>query len=61
MAFEKIPKVSVEQMQSGKVKPGYKFWDTHMIFDIKMDGQFMQRACLVTDGHKTNAPSSITY
>ena len=47
-------------MQSGKIKPGYKFCDTHMIFDIKMDGQFMQKVWLVADGHKTNTPSSIT-
>ena len=40
VAFKKIPNVSVEQMQSGRVKPGYKFCNTHMIFDIKMDGQF---------------------
>ena len=30
-----------------------------MIFDIKMDGKFTRKARLVTDGHKTNVPSSI--
>ena len=61
IAFERIPNVSPEQMKSGKVKPGHKFCDTHMIFDIKMDGQFTRKARLVADGHKTDAPSSITY
>lgn len=32
-----------------------------MIFDIKMDGKFTRKARLVADGHKTKAPSSITY
>ena len=32
-----------------------------MIFDIKMDGKFTRKARLVADGHKTEAPSSLTY
>ena len=48
-------------MKNGKVKPGYKFCGTHMIFDIKMDGKFTRKARLVADGHTTDAPSSITY
>ena len=60
VAFEKIPNVSLEQMHSGKVKPGYKFCNTHMIFDIKIDSQVMRKAQLVADSHKTDVASSIT-
>ena len=61
IAFEKLEGVSEEEMLTGKVKPGYTFCSTHMIFDIKMDGKFTRKARLVADGHKTDAPSSITY
>ena len=55
IAFEKIEDVTVEQMKGGKVKPGYSFCDTHMVFDIKMDGLFTRKARLVADGHRTSA------
>ena len=61
IAFEKLEGVNEEQMRSGKLKPGFKFCDTHMIFDIKMDGKFTRKARLVADGHRTDAPASITY
>ena len=48
-------------MRTGKLKPGYKFCGTHMIFDIKMDGKFTRKARLVADGHKTDVTSSITH
>ena len=48
-------------MEGGKVKPGYKYCTTHMVFDIKIDGKFTRKARLVADGHKTDAPASITY
>ena len=38
IAFEKIDDVDEKQMKTGKVKPGYSFCSTHMIFDVKMDG-----------------------
>ena len=61
VAFEALEGVTPETMREGKVKPGYKYCGTHMIFDIKMDGKFTRKARLVADGHKTKAPSSITY
>ena len=61
IAFEELKGVTPEQMRTGKVKPGYSFCSTHMIFDIKMDGKFTRKARLVADGHKTEAPSSLTY
>jgi len=61
IAFEKLDNVSKEQTRTGKVKPGFTYCSTHMIFDIKMDGKFTRKARLVADGHKTRLPSSITY
>ena len=61
VAFEKLDGMSEEQMRAGKVRPGYSYCSTHMIFDIKMDGAFTRKARLVADGHKTRPPSSITY
>ena len=48
-------------MRKGKIKPGYEHVDVHMIFDIKMDGNFTRKARLVAGGHKTSPPSSMTY
>ena len=61
IAFEKVDGVNEEQMRTGKVKPGYSFCSTHMIFDVKMDGSFTRKARLVADGHKTKPSTSITY
>ena len=36
VAFELLEGVTEEQMRTGKIKPGYNFITTHMIFDIKM-------------------------
>jgi len=33
----------------------------HMIFDIKMDGDFTRKARLVAGGHTTETPASSTY
>jgi len=61
VAFEKIDGVDEKKMRTGKVKPGYSFCSTHMIFDVKMDGSFTRKARLVADGHKTKPPTSMTY
>lgn len=61
IAFEKLDGVAKEDMKLGKIKPGYKYCGTHMIFDIKMDGKFTRKARLVADGHMTDVPSSMTY
>ena len=34
IAFEKVDGVDEKQMRTGKVKPGYSFCSTHIIFDI---------------------------
>jgi len=61
IAFEKLDGITEDKMRTGKVKPGFTYCSTHMIFDIKMDGKFTRKARLVAVGHKTRPPSSITY
>ena len=39
---------------------GYQKIPCHMVFDIKMD-DFTRKTRLVAGGHKTDAPSTITY
>ena len=53
--------VKTEQKREVKVKPGYKYVGTHMIFDIKMDGKFNCRTRIVAGGHNTAPSSYITY
>ena len=41
--------------------PGFQYIKCHMIFDIKIGGNFCRKARMVAGGHMTDAPSSITY
>jgi len=61
IAFERLENITEDQMRGGKIKPGYTYCCTHMVFDIKMDGLFTRKARLVADRHKTKPPASITY
>ena len=54
--FEVLREVTPEQMREGKVKPGFKYFGTHMIFDIKMDGKFTRKSRLLAGGHKMAHP-----
>ena len=40
---------------------GYQMIKCHMIFDVKLGENFIRRARLVGGGHRTTAPTSITY
>ena len=61
-AFEKRPDISVEEARAGKTKLiGYQEIRCHMIFDIKMDGNFTRKARFVAGGHTTETPASVTY
>ena len=60
VAFKFLKGVTPEQMREGKVKPGFKYVGTHMVFDIKMNDKFTRKARLVSGGNKTAPPSSIT-
>ena len=51
--FEVLNVVAPYQMREGKVKPGFTYVITHMIFDIKLDGKFTIKDRLVVGGHKT--------
>ena len=51
----------VEEMRDGKVLPGYQEIGCHMIFDIKMDGNFTRKDCFFAGGHTTDTTASITY
>ena len=42
-AFEKIDSVTPNKMRKGKIRPGYKHVNVHMIFDIKMDGKLTRK------------------
>ena len=61
IAFEKLDGITPDKIRKGKIKPGYKNVNMHMIFDINMDGKFTRKARLVADGHTTEPPSLITY
>jgi len=60
VAFEKID-ISVDDMRSGQVRPGYQEISYHWVFDIKMDGSFTRKARLVAGGHTTETPVAMTY
>ena len=61
VAFERWDEGTLEEARSGKKLIGYQEIGCHMIFDIKMDGDFTRKARLVAGGHTTEAPASITY
>ena len=52
---------TVEEMRNGKVFPIYQEIRRHIIFDIKMDGNFTRKSRFVADSNTTDPPSSITY
>jgi len=55
-SFEIVEGVTPKEIRGNATKlPGYKEIGVHMIFDIKMDGKFTQKARLVANGNKTPA------
>jgi len=47
---------------SGSTPPiGFQEIHCHMIFNVKMDGEFTRQACFVAGGHMMEVPSSSTY
>ena len=61
VAFKVLKEMTPEKMIEGKVKPGFKYVVTHVIFDIKMEGKFTRKDRLVSGRHKTAPPYSTTY
>ena len=60
-ALRVLKGVTPEKMREVKVKPGFKYIGTHMIFDIKMDGNFTCKARLVAGGHNMSPTLYTTY
>ena len=61
IAFEKLGGVTPYDMRKVNIKPVYEHVNVRMIFDINMYGKFTIKEILVTKGHTTALPSSITY
>ena len=61
IAFERWEDGTVEDARRGNKLVGYQEIGCHMVFDIKMDGDFTRKARLVAGGHTTDTPSSVTY
>ena len=61
--FERWDKGSADDLKKGKIKlPGYQWITCHMVFDVKMDGNFTRKARFVANGAKTeDAPAFLTY
>ena len=54
-------KVAFKILDDGEMEPrDHKFFQCHMIFDIKMEN-FRRKARLVAGGHMTTAPAAVTY
>ena len=61
VSFDSLKVVTPEQMREGKVKQGFKYIGTHMIFDKKMDSKFTHKSRLGAGRHKTAPKLSIIY
>ena len=59
--FQKLEGALLEHIRYSKVNPGYKEIKCHIIFDIKVDGKFTQKARFVAGGDSTDPPSYIKY
>ena len=56
ISFKKLDGVTPDDMRKGNIKPGYDHLNVHMIFNIKMDGNFTRESILVAGGHTTAPP-----
>jgi hypothetical protein len=61
VAFNRWDGGTLAEARDGKILVGYQEIGCHMIFDIKMDGNFTRKARLVAGGHTTDTPASVTY
>ena len=61
--FERWEKGSAADLKSGRKKlPGYQRITCHMVFDVKMDGNFTRKARFVANGAETeDVPAFLTY
>ena len=56
VAFKFLKGVTPYQMREVKVKPGFEYVGTHIVFDLKMEDKFTRRARLLAGRHKTVPP-----
>ena len=54
--FQKLEGALLEHIRYSTVNPGYKEIKCHIIFDIKVDGKFIQKARFVSGVHSTDPP-----
>ena len=55
------PDFQVHKGTKADLPIGYQQIKCHIIFDVKVGGEFRRKARLVGGGHMTEAPSSIIY
>jgi hypothetical protein len=61
VAFNRWDGGTLEEVRNGKHLVGFQEIGCHVIFNVKMDdGNFTRKVRLVTGGHTTVAPASIT-
>ena len=56
VAFDVLKGVTLEKMREVKLRPVFKYVQTHVFFYIKMDSEFTLKARLVSDRHKMAPP-----
>lgn len=61
VAFETDEHATPQEARTNKKYVGFQEIKCHMIFSVRMDGQFTRKARFVVGGHRTNPPASITY
>ena len=59
--FKKLDGVPPDNMREIKNRPGYENVDIHMIFGIKMDGNFTRKSILIADIPTISPPPQITH
>ena len=55
------PAFEVWEKDISQIPPGYQQIKCHMVFDVKMGGNFCRKARFVAGGHTTETPSALTY
>ena len=51
----------VDKIRNGECLPGFQYIGCHVIFDIKMGGNFTRNSRIFAGGYTTDPPASITY
>ena len=57
--FEKLDKVTPDEIRKGTFGPGYEHVNVHMIFDVNIYGNFTRKVILASSVHTTEPPPPI--